>query len=266
MKTIQELLRFTEKFHDKIHRFCQPLINCFGINEFDHCILSNSGKWTGVNLKRAWAEHYFSQSFHLVDPSMRHPNNFQSGVIFSKEIDDEDTNIILHSAKTKFNVHLNLVLSNKTNTGIEFFIFGTANAYQSVKLYNELPMLRLFIKRFKEEFHSLYRDLDDYQVDVASLIGPSFQKLNIQLFTEQRNHHRFLQEMGIETLANLSNREKDVAKCLTKGYTASQISKELFISTRTIEHHLEHLKDKLDCFSKSELIQKVLELDSIGYF
>lgn len=56
-----------------------------------------------------------------------------------------------------------------------------------------------------------------------------------------------------------------VVKQLIKGFFASKIADQLYLSPRTVEHHLERIKDKYDCMTKAELIQKVQKLDSYGY-
>lgn len=266
MNAVQDLLNFTEKFHDKIRHFCLPVINSFGINEFDYYQISDAGTWMGVNLKRDWVEHYFSEKYYLIDLTIRHPNNFKNTVLYSKDFNSKETDIIHDSAKNKFKTHLNFIIINRISTGVEHFVFGTTHASQAEKLYKEIPLIKLFIREFKEEFQHLRRNLIDYQVDIASLIGPAFEQPLVQLVQEPIDRLRFLQEMGIKTLDNLSYREIDVVKCLIKGKTASEIARELFISTRTVEHHLEHIKEKLDCCSKSKLIQRIMEFYSIGYF
>ena len=85
------------------------------------------------------------------------------------------------------------------------------------------------------------------------LVGANF-------FSEKK----FLKNLGIEV--SCSVREIEVMKLLLEGYSASQIGKEIFLSRRTIEHHLERIKDKLGCTSRAELIQKARELEALEYF
>ncbi|MBL0941720.1 MAG: helix-turn-helix transcriptional regulator [Alphaproteobacteria bacterium] len=56
----------------------------------------------------------------------------------------------------------------------------------------------------------------------------------------------------------LSEREKDCLKCLILGMTAKEIARELSLSPRTIESYLENIKNKMCCYSKSQLIAKVI--------
>lgn len=58
----------------------------------------------------------------------------------------------------------------------------------------------------------------------------------------------------------LTQRELDVLKFLLYGRTAKEIGLQLRISYRTVETHINLIKEKLGCRSKSEIISKALNL------
>jgi len=60
-----------------------------------------------------------------------------------------------------------------------------------------------------------------------------------------------------------SKRQAQVISCLLRGYSAELTAKELTLSKRTIEFYIENLKDKLDCETKREIVNKAFELDFI---
>ncbi|MFI5343649.1 MAG: response regulator transcription factor [Chlamydiales bacterium] len=267
MVTLQEMQRNTIRLcHDKLKNFCEPINCCFGVNHFYHGRLNHSGQYVNIGLATYWEEAFYSSSFAFKWPTFNDPENLKTGMVLLKIFDDEPTKALLVMAKSQFNINHVFELIYQTNEGIDIFGFGlkSSNPIHQIALIKEIPLLRLFIKRYQEEFKSHINASRDYEVDISGLIGATFYKTSKTDENDRRN--RFLKIMGISTLAQLSNREREVAKCLTKGYTAPQISKELFISTRTVEHHLQRIKDKLGCSSKSDLIQKVLELEMLGYF
>ena len=53
----------------------------------------------------------------------------------------------------------------------------------------------------------------------------------------------------------LTPREVDVLRLIARGYTNSQIGKELSISARTVEGHRANLMGKLDLHSRVELVE-----------
>ena len=59
---------------------------------------------------------------------------------------------------------------------------------------------------------------------------------------------------------DLSQRQLDCLSFLVKGNTIKQIAKQLSLSPRTVEHYLEAAKDKLNCYTRAELIEKGLSI------
>jgi len=68
---------------------------------------------------------------------------------------------------------------------------------------------------------------------------------------------------GQEKRVDLTPRETEVLFFLLRGGVARRIASLLSISVRTVEHHIDALKDKFLVSSKSELIEKAI---AMGYF
>ncbi len=58
----------------------------------------------------------------------------------------------------------------------------------------------------------------------------------------------------------LSKRQTSCARLLLNGKTAKEIALSLNLSHRTVEHYIETIKNKFNCYSKAELILKLSEL------
>lgn len=58
----------------------------------------------------------------------------------------------------------------------------------------------------------------------------------------------------------LTRRQKEVAKLLAVGLTNKEIANQLFISTRTVDMHVGHLLDRLDCRTRTEAAKKLVEV------
>lgn len=61
----------------------------------------------------------------------------------------------------------------------------------------------------------------------------------------------------------LTARQKDCLFYLVKGFSVKEISSALALSVRTVEHHFEHIKIKLKCVRRSDLISRALKISSI---
>ena len=57
------------------------------------------------------------------------------------------------------------------------------------------------------------------------------------------------------TIENLSNRELEVFRLIGEGYKASQIAKQLHLSTKTVETYRSRIKEKLNLPNAAELLQ-----------
>lgn len=64
----------------------------------------------------------------------------------------------------------------------------------------------------------------------------------------------------------LTKREEEVLKALLTGETNTQIAQDLFISERTLYHHIENIYEKLGVENKVELYGKALELGYVDQF
>ena len=55
----------------------------------------------------------------------------------------------------------------------------------------------------------------------------------------------------------LSERELEVARLVVQGKTYAEIGEAIFISPRTVEHHIAHIRRRLSATSRSDLISKL---------
>ena len=60
-----------------------------------------------------------------------------------------------------------------------------------------------------------------------------------------------------EAESPLSEREMEVARLVLQGKTYAEIGQTIYISPRTVEHHIAHMKRRLSASSRSDLIGKL---------
>ena len=56
---------------------------------------------------------------------------------------------------------------------------------------------------------------------------------------------------------SLTRREREVAALVAQGLTNAQIAKELFISERTVDHHVEKILKKLNLRSREQVASRL---------
>lgn len=269
MKETCDMVRASGRFHDRIKYFCSALVHNFGVSHFYHAKITNTGYFTGVNLNREWEDYFFSDKSHLLNwPDKCQSCGARGGIRLLQETENGNLNKLLVTAKQKYSLNFSLQLVEKSNqtTNMYGFALNSSNPLQHMTLLKEMPLLRLFIKRFQEEFKELYTALDNNKIDMPALLGSPFYNKKNPAITKSLMRDQFLKKIGVEIPTLLTDREIDVIKYLTKGCSAREIAYELFLSKRTVEHYIERVKEKLCVSSKSKLIQKVIELESIGCF
>ena len=261
----------TIQFQRKIEKACAPLVEYFGLRHFWYHKVTNSGYLSAMSNLPAWAEYFFSEMNPLIYPYFRHPRNFCDKIILSKinDVEDPELNELHCIAKEKYNVHHSFMTIQKTTDGVEFFAFALnySNERQHALLISELSLILLFIKSFRKENQSIFDSLEDNQVNVSNQLGENFLTTHISGISDISSRNVFLKKIGLEIPKALSAREIEVMKLLLNGFfSANEIAEKMNLSKRTIEAYIENIKNKLDCFSKPELIRKAIDLESIGYF
>lgn len=259
---------YSEKQEAKLKKFCQPLQDSFGINYFWYYKITNDGRYICFGSHVAWMEYYYSEKLYLLNPYLRHPSNYSTGISLIRRVNDQEFQDTMDLSMKRFNVNLNLVFMEKTDRFIQGYGFASKlDSYATESMYlAEWPLLRLFILRFKEEFQSLIDHTTDDLIDLSSFIGKtSFFDKKINLNPKLKERQTFLKSMGVYEVSGITPREKDLLRLVLKGYSAFQIALELGLSKRTIEYYLNNIKNKLTCNSKKELIQIARDFSDLGY-
>ncbi len=78
------------------------------------------------------------------------------------------------------------------------------------------------------------------------------------VFSKQQQKLQYIVSEDFEKF-NLSKREATCLFYLVRGKTAREISELIFISIRTVEKHIESIRMKLDCKTKSEIIGQAID-------
>jgi DNA-binding CsgD family transcriptional regulator len=246
----------SSQYYQAMKKLSAPLENFLGINHFWYYRISNQGNYSFIGSHTAWSEFCIDQNMVFSFECLRHPSILGQGISLMKSAEMEYQNV-LQTAWEKFNINFNLNIISKTSEGLEAFGFGSRynDPKSDERVINQLPLLKVFIKTFKENYKNLFLLLEENQVDISSKFGPRFYESNKEIFSIG-SREDFLHGMGYGGLLSLTRREKEILKLVAEGYPASYIAEELSLSPRTVENYIARIKDKLLCNSKIELIQK----------
>lgn len=253
----ENILKPASNNYSKTKQFCNPLATHFGIDYFYYYKMTKDGYFSLLTNYIPFTEKTFDNDLHKIWPYNRDYFLFESGIrIFSDK--NPVYSPVLNFAKQSYNLNVIFQVLNKTSEFFEGFIFGSSKDPIAVteNCLSEINLIHLFIKQFKGEFSKQLQSLENYQVSMKEELGAEFFNNLLQSSTNALPKEKFLATIGFKNFDQISDREKQVIHYMLKGYSAGETANALFISKRTVETHIENIKNKLDCHSKIEVIDK----------
>jgi DNA-binding CsgD family transcriptional regulator len=134
-----------------------------------------------------------------------------------------------------------------------FIYFPEDAKFKSESLLTNLELIHKFNKYF----------LHETEADIQRMMAQDFnlKKNKGNLFTEDdKNNPLFRSNQNVnsffQSISRLTPREEECLQLFQQGYSAQASAAILGISRRTVEHHINHIKEKYKCYSKWELLNK----------
>ncbi|ODN42445.1 helix-turn-helix domain-containing protein [Piscirickettsia litoralis] len=247
----------------KINSVCSPLKQ-LGLSLFAYHIVNAEGKMCIVCNRPEFAEYCASEEYAGDDPLLQ-PQvlNLQGHCLWSSlKASFKQTQI----ERSCFDIDHGVSIIKKADHGkTEIFSFAAPRKnYAVYSMYlNEMFLLSEFANYFKKEAQDITNKMND------SLIS-YFQSNDSKILTNRAINDKiiFLQSINVLPknidLYNLTKPELEYLNLVSEQKTAKQISICLHKSQRTIEHYAERLKEKFNCYSRSQFILMVQQLKKSG--
>ncbi|MBI2784783.1 MAG: LuxR family transcriptional regulator [Legionella longbeachae] len=212
-----------------------PILKGHGITVFNYYRVYLNGEMLRFSTDRSWTEHYFKKNYLK---NVRPPEAY-----LSKDVNYfvwliEDCPEMLLDAAINFNTSNGISIAQKGDNYVDFFCFATTRNNRKIinTFYlNNLDVLLNYCDYFKEHAKQLIH-LGEKQ----KIILPEFEYSAKKI--------------------EFTNRQLDCAFLLLKGLQYKEIAKKLLLSSRTVETHINGLKNKLNCKNKAELIISLSEI------
>ena len=157
------------------------------------------------------------------------------------------------------NYDLNILESQKALTGIKETPYLNAAGKLIVHHLNKMPVL----SRDGSPFGILTIAFDMCALKDIAFIRNTYKMIYLD---SKQAHVKFLEHIQVGGKPNqnsISSREFDCLELLAQGNSAKEIGLLLNISFRTVEMHIERLKNKLGCFFKNELIDYYYNIQKV---
>lgn len=245
-----------------IDEIARPLQKYFSVTSFVYGKNYHDGSEIRLTNQPAWIEHYYKNALYLNSGFEQDPSKLQSGYAVWSHLTHHQP--VLSEARC-FNIDHGLSIIQKTSDGCEFYFLGTTTDKPFVAnlLLNNLEFLHQFTFYFKEKANKIIKKVDQNRIIIPKKFSKvTSQEQGLPNTNTAINLQKILsfKKLHLDGGISLSARELACAKLLLQGKSARLIAEALFLSPRTVETHLKHLKEKLYCHTKTELIAKINEL------
>ena len=240
---------YTIKYDRKIKQICAPLNECLGLSVFEFYTIDGSGNFGILSTNPEQLDFYYSEKLYLFEPYLRHPQFFRSGCTLIPAVADPFYQEIC-SKNYKFD-HLFLKIERQGET-LEGFLLGALgmNKLRGLDVIPHLKLLEKFIVYFKSEMKDLIGQMKADHFNLKKAKREAFFKPISELpLAWNPPESKFL-----KMICPLSKREQECLELFKQGETAQSTAALLGLSSRTVEYYFTNIKNKLNCYSKRELM------------
>ena len=189
------------------------------------------------------------KKYYLCGNTEGAPEKYTQQVVF---LDTLPKQYIYDDVLRSHNIYHAIQMINPKGDYCEFFGFGTTKENsQIINTYlTKLDVLKKFCDYFLEQASSVIKLVEKNKV-ILPFHNKKLDFINSDSFDLKDNllHSKLL-----------SKRQSECIKLLIAGKTSRQIASTLNLSPRTVEHYLTHIKTKLNCKNKTELIIKLVKI------
>ena len=254
---------------DAIEQICTPL-KLLGITYFHYVKLYPNGSTVQLINRALHLRDFYAKGLYLCG-RFEYPNQHHvPGYVLSSTLDSAAQQIFSYAREYHDIDHV-LTISKKNQENWGFYHFGGPKNFFSLPSFylSNLDLLERFILYFHEKAEKII-----IQASKQRIYHPTNASTKNSLTTlppldplEKQNtiRQQFLEQLAMEKFSLidygqkivLTKRETDCLREWFKGYPAREIAQKLAVSPRTVETHIMHVKDKLQCNTKTQLIDKL---------
>lgn len=234
---------------DRLYEFSLPVADFFkkhvshlGITHTFHKRIFNNGTAYILGNNIELMKHYIESNYALPEPGTYKKS--QTINVWSADMALLHYNDMVLDMKKYFNVDHQVSLYFHYDDYLDILELGTTpDRPEMINYYiNNYEKLKRFFLKYKSKFESVLTHLDLHTLEFP---------LRPKNFTKRyETNSKFSQ---------LTRREFECLEELVKGQTAKMIATSLNISPRTVDRHVENIRDKLELKYRIEIVTEFLE-------
>jgi DNA-binding CsgD family transcriptional regulator len=254
-----------------VRDICNPLFKNTDINYLCYCRYFPNKSYIALSSNPEWVKHFYYNQY----PSAGYQGKaLQSGIYFSQNIDHMGcTQSMIEDMRSNFKLYNIFVFLNLNKEYCDMVIYCMKKVtYDPINFYlRNLDLLENFNHYFKEKADKLIIQSSMNRIFIPepfektfSIKKMSFSDKDPHALRELQNSFKHSKSHHYNPLYDcmnmqLTNQEIKCIELMMRGKTSKMIGKELNISHRTVETHVQNIKRKLNVQSKPELIDFIFE-------
>lgn len=232
--TSEQLCRISTEVKDHF----DPVISKIGITYASHIRLFDDGKAFEISNNPKYLEHFFDKKYAIPEPGTytKPGMHIWSHIPALKNYDSR-----LADMRNCFNIDHQIGIIYPGKDYIDRFALGTTRDRPDMINYyiNNKDVLDNMFLEYKDKFSDVLGDLS--KAPLSMPLRPRNFKTSDELFND---------------FSNITTREFECLQYLAQGMCSKIIARRLNISPRTVDRHLENIREKLNVRCKIEIINK----------
>lgn len=260
-------LQYNQDNSEKINNICAPLKECFGIHSFGYSRVFDQGKYILISNDPIYTKFSICYDYPLNTKFFKNCAQNISKYKSYKLLWLENTGDELIESLYAQGICNGYNIMKERKGSLECYFFGSTKDFPSIRnLYSNFPsILEDFITYFHKVAGELLDASDTSKQGVFPYIRdtyPRIEKIFEQTTLWEKEIIKFNSSLNskvreeifeIGKRNNLTPRELQCISYLSAGKTAKEIAKTINIGPRTVETHINKIRQKTKCCTKNEL-------------
>ena len=259
MNNFNDQIDFFCEQSQAVKEICDPLFEKFQFNFFGYQILYDDFYRIHLNANPEWLKNYYDKQHYNFSRSDKKPSSYINGYGIWDAWDKNDISALTigKDAIENFDYAHGITFTKRFKSHTIIFEFATQlNNWKINNLYlSNIDLLQNFIVFFNEKTEKIIKktNMHAFRLEKSSNDEVQDDMYSAKLVLPKNSKELFLYQP-------LTKQELVCVNWLIKGKTMKEMALILGISSRTVEKHIIHIKEKLHCYTLYQLGRKIGEL------
>ncbi|MBA3661924.1 MAG: helix-turn-helix transcriptional regulator [Gammaproteobacteria bacterium] len=237
---------YTIKIAEEVKAICEPFFQEYQFNSFFYSRLYDDHTSLLLTSHQNWHWHHLTKQYKVAPPI---PNVYLKDRFCYMPCPASPYQDVLHDIRSLFNLDHPFYIFEHQVGFVDMYCFTVPAQYRDVYNFylNKMHCIETFIASFQVQAKRLIIEADQHRLILNDNNCSTF------------NSHTLLQPSSSlhEVSQVLAKRELECLYYLQKGRSFKEIATYLKLSPRTVEFYLQRVKKKLNCRTRSQLIDYV---------